>query len=440
MEQEPFRIGIAGLGTVGSSVIKLLVDHSAIISSEAGRKIVVSAVSARNKNKTRDFSMDSLPWKVKWYENPVSMVRDCPLDAVVELIGGKDGIALEVMTEALENNLHIVTANKALLAESGEIVWKKAREKRKLIAFEAAVAGGIPIINALRDSLAANNVYKVQGIINGTCNLILTQMYENNKNFEEVLKEAQEQGFAEAQPHSDIEGLDSAHKIALISRIVFGKAIPFQQIYIQGISQITQKDMNYAKQINHNIKLICEANRHEGHLSISVFPALIPKHHLLASVGGVTNCVCVSASPVGLLSFIGDGAGGAPTSSAVVADIINLARHNPQNQIFLHHTTSCPPTNLTPRGDYHGKFYLRLKVPDTPGVLAKIAEVLAQNDISVASMFQHGSKSEFVDLVFITHLSYQNKIDNAIDKLKTLNSPSSSSPLTINAQTLRILS
>ena len=440
MEQSPFRIGIAGLGTVGSSVIKLLVDHAKIISSEAGREILVTAISARNKNKMRSFSVDSLPWHVEWYDDPISMVREGALDAVAELIGGKDGVALEVMLEGIENGLHIVTANKALLAESGEVVWKKAREKQKLIAFEAAVAGGIPIINALRDSLAANSVYNVQGIINGTCNLILSQMYENNKNFDEVLKEAKQQGYAEAEPHSDIEGLDSAHKIALISRIVFGKAIPFDQIHIQGISEITQEDMSYAKQIDHSIKLICEASRNEGDLTISVFPALIPKHHILASIGGITNCVCVSASPVGLLSFIGEGAGGAPTSSAVVADIINLARHNPQNQIFLHHTTSCPPTDLTPRGSYYSRFYLRLKVPDSSGVLAKIAEVLAQKNISVASMFQQGSESNFVDLVFITHSAFQHEIDSAIEKLKTLSSPSLSSPLIINIQSLRILS
>ncbi len=439
MNPPPFRVAIAGLGTVGSSVVNLLHHHADDLSSKAGRPLVITGLSARNPHKQRSFSTSELPWNPQWYDDPLSMVQEAPADAIIELIGGKDGIAFEVSEAALDKGRHLVSANKAMLAESGETLWEKAEKNQKIVAFEAAVAGGIPIINALKNSLAANKVHHVSGIINGTCNLILSQMATGGGTLQELIKDAQDKGFAEASPEADIEGYDSAHKIALIARIIFGRPVPFHEIPIEGISSITNFDMAYAQNMGFTLKLVGITEQNRNAITVAVFPALVPKNHILYPINGVMNCISVEAEPVGSLSFTGPGAGGGATASSVVADIINLAQMNDSAHTTPLQSKPRPPAKLTPQGEYTCPFYLRFQVPDNYGVLATISRVLSDHLISVHSMSQYGNQPSLVDLVFITHDTPLAHIKEAFKDIAQISQPSSSEPLVSSMQYFRIL-
>ena len=446
INHKPFRVALAGLGTVGSGVVRFLSAHQEKIAKEAGRKIEIAAVCTRNPHKKRSFAKSDLPNDVAWLDDARDLAARNDIDAVVELIGGSSGIAHDISRQTLIQQKHLITANKALLAEKGADLWQLARKNNCKIAYEAAVAGGIPIIASLRDSLVANQIRKVHGIINGTCNLILSRMHEKPQPIQELICQAQEQGFAESSPEADVDGFDSAHKIALIAQLVFDQTIPYDQIHIEGICSITTDDIHYAKTLGYVIKLIGTTSmREDGKIMIAVMPTLVPLGNLLASVGGVTNCVSVEADPSGSFHFIGAGAGGDPTASAVVADMIHLARH--YGARHYEEGQKSPPLPAEPAPariagihEWQSQFYLRLRVPDTYGVIAKITEVLARYAISIDSFVQYGNEKPLVHLILITHPTSYQQISQTLADLHTLPSPlNPSEKLISDSQFLSIL-
>jgi len=395
---KPLRIAIAGLGTVGGGVIKTLVMRRAELAARAGREIDCVAVSALDRSKRRPVSIADIPWA----DDAASLAAG-DADVVVELIGGEDGPARTLVERALSSGKHVVTANKALLAYRGASLAALAEEKGVSLRFEAAAAGGIPIVKALRESLIAYDVVAVRGILNGTCNYILTQMEASGRSFAEILAEAQQLGFAEADPTLDVGGGDTAHKLALLAALAFGIKPDLANIPIQGISHITPQDIAFAREFGWRIKLLGIARRVSDRIDQRVQPAMVKLGTPLADVDGAFNAVVANAGEAGPFFFEGRGAGEAPTASAVLADIVDIARGNVSTAFgrpaeSLRTATPALPQSL------RSAFYLRFDVLDVPGVLAEIATHLAQSEISIESMIQRGrSLGEAVSIVMITH-------------------------------------
>ena len=319
---QPLRLGVAGLGTVGAGLLRLLQTHGAGLAAKIGREIVVTGVSARTRGKERGVSIEGIPW----FDDPVRLAADSSIDVFVELIGGDDGPAKAAVEAALAAGKQVVTANKALLARHGTELARLAENKGVALNFEAAVAGGIPVIKTLRESLAANQIRRVYGILNGTCNYILTQMQEEHRSFGDVLKEAQAKGYAEADPTFDIGGFDTAHKLALLTSLAFGTRVAFDEIHVEGIEDITQADIEAADDLGYRIKLLGVALMTESGIEQRVHPAMVPQHSAIAEVSGVTNCVAIDGDFVGNLLLVGRGAGATATASAVMSDILDIAR------------------------------------------------------------------------------------------------------------------
>ncbi|WOC17101.1 homoserine dehydrogenase [Pseudochrobactrum sp. MP213Fo] len=412
------RIGVAGLGTVGASVLRILRDKAEMMTRQCGREIVVTAVSARDRTRDRGVDLSS----IEWFDDPVALARSENIDVFVELIGGSEGTAREAVEAALNAGRHVVTANKALLAYHGVELATIAEAKGVLLNFEAAVAGGIPVIKAMRESLTGNTVSRVYGIMNGTCNYILTRMGEEGISFAECLKDAQRLGYAEADPTFDIEGNDTAHKLALLTSIAFGTQIAADDIYLEGISNISLADIRAAEELGYKIKLLGVAQQTETGVEQRVHPTLVPTTSVIAQVHGVTNAVAIETDLLGELLLSGPGAGGNATASAVIGDIADIGKSRPGFQhgpVFGTPAKDLKPTSRAKMRSHAGGYFIRLNVHDRAGVFAAIAKRMADNDISLESIVQRGAGAN-VDaavvktVVLVTHATTESAVRQAL--------------------------
>lgn len=393
------NIAIAGLGTVGAGVVKILTKQAEIISARCGKTIKIVAVSARNKHKDRGIDTSN----IAWYENAVDIADDANVDLVVELIGGDSGAAYDLCEKALANGKHFVTANKALIARHGAKLTKIAEENNVSIAYEAAVAGGIPIIKSLKEGLAGNNIKRVSGILNGTCNYMLTAMKETERDFDVILKEAQDLGYAEADPAFDIEGTDAAHKLVILASIAFGAPVNFNAASVEGITAVSLSDIKYADELGYKIKLLGLCSLEGGSVNQTVQPCLIANDYPLAKVDGVNNAVFVEGDAVGNVVLEGPGAGEGPTASAVVADIIDIASER-FSYAFGVPASKLQDKTFTNNENECGEYYIRINVADEAGVLANITDIFKRENISMESLLQKPvKKGENVDIVCVTH-------------------------------------
>ena len=379
----PLRLGVAGLGTVGSSLVRLIARHGNDLAVRTGRAISITAVSARDRRRDRGF--DIAPFA--WFDDPVALARDPGNDVFVELIGGAEGVARASVGAAIAAGKHVVTANKALLAEHGVELARAAEERGVSLNFEAAVAGGIPIVKTLREALAGNSVNRVYGILNGTCNYILTRMEQDRISFADALAAAQRLGYAEADPTFDVDGHDSAHKLALLTAIAFGTEVDAGAIYVEGIRSITPADLEAADELGYRIKLLGVASRTDSGVEQRVHATMVPKSSAIARVDGVTNAVAVEGDFVGQLVLSGAGAGGDATASSVMSDIADIARGD-RLGTFGRPASSLEPYRRAGIRRHEGGYYVRLSVYDRPGAFAAIARRMADAHISLESIVQ----------------------------------------------------
>lgn len=409
----PLRIGVAGLGTVGVGVLQLIAAHGDLIAARCGRPIIVAAVSARARGKARGVDLGD----IRWIDDPVALAADPDVDVVVELIGGSDGIARAVIERAIAGGHHVVTANKALLAHHGVALARAAEEKGVALAYEGAVAGGIPAIKCLREGLSANSFSRIYGILNGTCNFILTTMRETGREFAEVLAEAQRLGYAEADPSFDIDGIDAAHKLSLLTALAFGCEVDFAGVHVEGIGEISALDIAYAEELGYRIKLLGLATRREDGIEQRVHPCMVPATAPIAAVEGVFNAVVAEGDFVGPIVLEGRGAGAGPTASAVVADLIDIAR-GLTLPTFAVAARALEPLRSLPIQQRFGSHYVRLMVVDRPGVIADVAAALRDEDISVEAMLQRGrAPGEVVPVVITTHEAPDAAMENVLARL-----------------------
>ncbi len=412
------RIGIAGLGTVGAGVIQILRQNGELLSARAGKEVVITAVSARDRNRDRGVSLDDL----RWYDDPTALVADPDVDAVVELIGGSDGIALELTRAALVAGKPVITANKALLAHHGAELARLAEANGVTIGYEAAVAGGIPIVKALREGLAGNRIISVYGILNGTCNYILTTMRETGRDFQDVLAEAQELGYAEADPTFDIDGIDSAHKLALLAALAFGCPPDFDAVNIEGIRHVSALDIAFATEMGLRIKLLGVARKTEFGLEQWVQPAMVKIGTPISQIEGVFNAVVADGDQVDTTLHSGRGAGAGPTASAVAADIADLAREAlpPVFTLPVDQLTRIPPAHM---GRHQGAYYIRLMVVDRPGVLADVSALMRDHNVSIESLIQRArNPGEAVPIVLTTHETTEADMIDVLARIRALDS------------------
>ena len=417
---KPVNVGIVGLGTVGSGTFNVLSRNCEDIARRAGREILVTHVGARRDNPNANTS------SVKVSRDIFDVVSDADVDIVVELIGGTT-VARDLVMKAIENGKHVVTANKALIAEYGNEIFTAAQKKGVNVAFEAAVAGGIPIIKAIREGLSANRIAWVAGIINGTGNFILTEMAEKGRDFDDVLKEAQALGYAEADPTFDVEGVDAAHKLTILASIAFGIPLQFEKVYTEGISKITREDVSFAEELGYRIKHLGVTRQTASGVELRVHPTLIPEQCLIANVNGVMNAVMAQSDAVGPTLYYGPGAGSEPTASAVVADVVDVARAlttDPNNRVphlaFQADQLSDQP--ILPIEEVETGYYLRMHVKDQPGVMAKIATVLSESQINIESIIQkdQADASSPVPLILVVRKVVESKMNQALEKIRAL--------------------
>jgi homoserine dehydrogenase len=412
----PLVIGIAGLGTVGGGVLRLLRDNAELVAARAGRPIIVGAVSARNRARDRGVDLT----QTRWVDDPGALVTDRELDVVVELIGGSEGPARALVQAALAAGMPVVTANKALLAVHGAELAALAEQSNTTLAFEAAVAGGIPVIKALREGLAGNHITRVAGILNGTCNYILTVMREQGREFSAVLAEAQALGYAESDPSFDVDGIDAAHKLAILAALAFGRPVAFDAVHVEGIRAITALDIAHATELGYRIKLLGIARRLPGGISARVHPCLVPLSAPIARVDGVFNAVVAEGDFVGRIMLEGRGAGAGPTASAVVADLIDIARGQ-RVPVWGAASDALSDSPSVPMSALVGAYYLRLMVVDRPGVIADVTAVLRDQGVSLLSLLQHGrSPAEAVAVVLVTHETTEAAMRVAMDRIAKL--------------------
>ena len=419
---KPIRVGLLGLGTVGSGTLEVLRRNREEIARRAGREIVVTQACARDLSKPRAAPLDG----VRLVGDARALVASPDIDIVVEVMGGESP-ARELVLEAIARGKHVVTANKALLAKHGNAIFAAAHETGVMVAFEAAVAGGVPIIKAIREGLSANRIEWLAGIINGTCNYILSEMRERGLAFDAVLAEAQRLGYAEADPAFDVGGIDAAHKLTILSAIAFGIPMQFDKAYVEGIDRLTAADIRYAEGLGYRIKLLGIARRAAGGIELRVHPTLVPARRLLANVEGVMNAVLVKGDAVGPTLYYGRGAGAEPTASAVVADLVDVTRmatadpeHRVPHLAFQPDRLSSEP--ILPMGEVETACYLRLRALDRPGVLADVTRICADLAISIDAIFQKeaGEGEDVVDVVILTHRTYERSVNEAIRRIEAL--------------------
>jgi len=414
----PLHIGIAGLGTVGGGTLKIISDHAEMLAARTGRPIVIGGISARNRKKDRGVDVSNM----RWFDDPVAMAADAEIDVVVELIGGAEGVARNVVETALQHKKSVVTANKALIAHHGVQLALMAEKANVVLAFEAAVAGGIPIIKSLRDGLAANKFKRIAGILNGTCNYILTSMWESKRSFDVVLAEAQAKGYAEAEPSFDVDGIDTAHKLAILTSLVYGSAPAIDSVYVEGIRRVSLRDMEFAAELGYTIKLLGIASQTAHGIEQRVHPCMVAVDSPLGSVHGVFNAVLAEGDAVGTVLFEGRGAGAGPTASSVVADIMDIARGATYKPFTL---PAASLSTLPAAGmeQLHCSYYLRLSVIDKPGVLAEVTNIFKDERISLRSFLQHShAADEPVNLVLTTHETEESAMLRAITAIGKLES------------------
>jgi homoserine dehydrogenase len=419
---KPINVGLLGIGTVGGGTFTVLSRNEAEITRRAGRPIRIVAVADKNTELANKVAGS----KARVTDDAFAVVNDPEVDVVVELIGGY-GVAKELVLKAIENGKHVVTANKALLATHGNEIFAAAQKKGVVVAFEAAVAGGIPIIKAVREGLSANRIQWIAGIINGTTNFILSEMRDKGLPFADVLKEAQRLGYAEADPTFDIEGVDAAHKITILSALAFGIPMQFDSAHIEGISKLEAEDIKYAEQLGYRIKLLGITRWTPEGVELRVHPTLIPAKRLIANVEGAMNAVLVQGDAVGATLHYGKGAGAEPTASAVVADLVDIARvldADPEHRVpyLAFQPDAVVNTPILPITEVETSYYLRLRVEDKPGVLADITRILADNGISIDAMVQRepGEGEDQTDIIILTHLVREKGVDAAIAKIEAL--------------------
>ena len=420
---KPMNVGLLGIGTVGGGTYTVLKRNAEEISRRAGRPINITMVADRNLDLAKQVTGGAF----RITDDAFAVVNDPEVDIVVELIGGY-GVAKELVLKALQNGKHVVTANKALLAVHGTEIFTVAQQKGVMVAFEAAVAGGIPIIKAVREGLAANRIEWIAGIINGTTNFILSEMRDKGLSFDTVLKEAQRLGYAEADPTFDIEGVDAAHKITILSALAFGIPVQFDKAHVEGISRLDATDIKYAEQLGYRIKLLGITKRTAEGVELRVHPTLIPAKRLIANVEGAMNAVLVQADAVGATLYYGKGAGAEPTASAVIADLVDVTRMHtadPQNRVphLAFQPNRLADLKILPMDEVQTSYYLRMRVQDKPGVLADITRILADEQISIDAVIQKepGEGEEQADLIMLTHQTREKRINSAIAKIENLN-------------------
>ena len=418
----PIHVGLLGIGTVGGGTFAVLRRNQEEISRRAGRGILIKAVADKDVERARKLVGGS----AEVTDDAFALVGRPDIDIVVELIGGT-GIAKDLILAAIANGKHVVTANKALLAHHGNEIFLAAQKKGVMVAFEAAVAGGVPIIKALREGLTANRIEWIAGIINGTSNFILSEMREKGSSFGDVLAQAQKLGYAEADPTFDIEGIDAAHKLTIMAAIAFGIPMQFDKVYTEGISKLTKEDIRYAEELGYRIKLLGITRRTDKGIELRVHPTLIPSKRLIANVEGVMNAILVKGDAVGPTLYYGAGAGAEPTASAVVADLVDVTRmHTADPEQRVPHLAFQPDRMsdlpILAMEEVETSYYLRLRVLDRPGVLADITRILADQSISIDAMVQKepSEGEEQVDIIMLTHLTVEKRITEAIKRIESL--------------------
>jgi homoserine dehydrogenase len=418
----PVRVGLLGIGTVGAGTFAVLTRNQLEITRRAGRGIEIAAVADLDVSRARALVGE----RARVTDDAFSIVRDPSIEVVVELIGGY-GIARQLVLEAIAHRKHVVTANKALLAVHGNEIFAAAREQGVTVAFEPAVAGGIPIIKALREGLTANRIEWIAGIINGTTNFILSEMRDKGLPFDVVLAEAQRLGYAEADPTFDIEGVDAAHKVTIMSAIAFGVPVQFDRAHVEGISSLQAEDIRYAEKLGYRIKLLGITRRREHGIELRVHPTLIPSKRLIANVEGAMNAVWVKGDAVGHTMYYGKGAGAEPTASAVVADLVDVVRTltvDPGNRVphLAFQPDAMADLPILPITEIESAYYLRLRVADEPGVLADITRILADARISIDAVLQRepAEGERQTDLILLTHVTIEHRCDDAIHRMEAL--------------------
>jgi len=419
---KPVKVGLLGLGTVGGGTVNVLKRNGEEIARRAGRGIEIVHASARDLNKPRICDTSGM----KLSSDAQAVVDDPEVEVVVELIGG-DGLAKTMVLRAIEQGKHVVTANKALIAKHGNEIFAKAQEKGVMVAFEAAVAGGIPIIKAIREGLAANRIEWLAGIINGTGNFILTEMRDKGRDFDDVLKEAQALGYAEADPTFDVEGIDAAHKLTILASIAFGIPLQFEKAYTEGITKITREDVEYAEQLGYRIKHLGVSRRTNGGVELRVHPTLIPERRLIANVDGVMNAVLVKGDAVGPTLYYGAGAGAEPTASAVVADLVDVVRaltSDPENRVphLAFQPDAIQDIPVLSVEEIETAYYLRMQAEDRPGVLADVTRIIGEQQISIEAFIQKEPADEAAQatIILLTHRVKEKNMNQAIKEIEAL--------------------
>ena len=410
---EPLKIAVAGLGTVGAGITKILNQHGNLLERRCGRRLQVTAVSARDKSKDRGVPLEGY----EFFEDAAQMAVEAEADVVFELIGGSDGIAKATVEAAIGAGRHVVTANKALIAHHGTDLAQKAETANVTLAYEAAVAGGIPIIKAMREGLAANGITSIHGILNATCNYILSRMRDEDLEFTEVLEDAQRLGYAEVDPSFDIDGVDAAHKIAILASLAFGREVDFDAVHIEGIRRISQMDIRFAEELGYRIKLLGIASENENGVEQRVHPCLVPCDAQIASVEGVFNAVVAEGDYVDTLMMEGRGAGEGPTASAVLADVMDIAR-GIKIPTFGIRCNDLKPANTASMDHHKGAYYVRLMVVDRSGIFADIATALRDNEVSMESILQQGrAPGEAVAVILTLHETQEVRMLRVIESI-----------------------
>ena len=419
---KPVKVGILGLGTVGGGTVNVLKRNAAEIARRAGREIIVTRASAKDLDKERICDTQGIILST----DPMDIINDPEIDIVLELIGGA-GLVKDMVLKAIANGKHVVTANKSLIALHGNEIFAKASEKGVIVAFEAAVAGGIPIIKAIREGLSGNEIQWLAGIINGTGNFILTEMRDKGRDFYDVLAEAQALGYAEADPTFDVEGIDAGHKLTILASIAFGIPLQFDKVYTEGITQITRLDVEYAEQLGYRIKHLGIARKTAEGIELRVHPTLIPERRLIANVNGVMNAVLVKGDAVGPTLYYGAGAGAEPTASAVVADVIDVVRaltSDPENRVphLAFQADSLADIPVVTADRFKTSYYLRLTAEDKPGVLADVTRILADHHISIEAIIQKepiGNETA-IPIILLTQITLEKEMNAAIAEIEAL--------------------